>query len=272
MMRCKPLLGTYVEIAADEYGSDEANAEYAMNQAFSAIKLVQDLMGFHNPMSELSLINMKAHQQKIHVHPWTYEVLKTALEIHHSSGGIFDCGIGQHLIASGLLPNHLTRSEKKYGSMKNLILCNQDEMMADMPLQLDLGGIAKGFAVDKAVDILTQNGITSGSVNAGGDLRVFGCLSKEIQVRSPSNPSQLVYLGSLERGAIATSGWYYSNKKASPIINPINMHQVSSRDSFSVLAPQCIHADALTKVLAISGDESHSCLEQFSATAIRINA
>ena len=87
----------------------------------------------------------------------------------------------------------------------NLILTKPNTVYSKVPLTLDLGGIAKGFAVDKAVEALKQCGATSGYVNAGGDLRVFGDVSQSIQIRNPGNSSELMSLGSLANGAIATS-------------------------------------------------------------------
>ena len=92
MIRCKPLLGTYVEISA-EIGSINMTSfelDEVINKSFSAIKLVQDLMGFHHPDSELSKINILAHTKVLEIHPWTFEVLRIAKEIHKASSGIFD--------------------------------------------------------------------------------------------------------------------------------------------------------------------------------------
>jgi len=68
MMRCQALLGTFVEITIEEGDC------CAVDDAFSAIKQIQDLMGFHNPLSELNQINRWAHQVSLQVHPWNAEV------------------------------------------------------------------------------------------------------------------------------------------------------------------------------------------------------
>ncbi|HAT39056.1 FAD:protein FMN transferase [Polynucleobacter necessarius] len=84
------------------------------------------------------------------------------------------------------------------------------------PVCLDLGGIAKGFAVNMAVRVLLSEGTLSGSVNAGGDLRVFGDHSLLIQVRHPELPEEVIAVGALKDGAIATSGlWSLFCKKRS---------------------------------------------------------
>ena len=139
-------------------------------------------------------------------------------------------------------------------------------------------GIAKGFAVDMAVRVLISEGITSGSVNAGGDLRVFGKTALPIQIRDPELPENLLEIGSLKDGAIATSSLYFAKRdqQMSHIINPLaqNSSEVHAEilGSFSVLAKECVYADALTKVLALSNNENHPCFARFSAQALRIAA
>jgi thiamine biosynthesis lipoprotein len=113
-------------------------------------------------------------------------------------------------------------------------------------------------------------------VNAGGDLRVFGNHDQPIYIRNPSSPSELINIGLLNNAALATSSLYfaYRDKRLSHIINPLisideQMH-VNASDSFSILANECVYADALTKVLALSQNEYHPCFKRFSAIAIRI--
>ena len=269
MIRCKPLLGTYVEISIQE-NLNICSSE-AIEAAFSDIEKVQNLMSFHNPNSELSKINARSHLEALEIHEWTFVVLSIAKDIHQASKGLFDCGIGSKLVSSGLLPNYDHNPTVEHGGLEDLILVAPNKVTSKKPLLLDLGGIAKGFAVDKAVETLKAAGITSGSVNAGGDLRVFGITSQEIAVRSPRNPEELVNAGTLENGSIASSSLYYADSShLSHIINPVDMEHVQFGESYSVVAPECIYADALTKVLTISRDIKHPCLIQFSAQGLRI--
>ena len=266
MIRCKPLLGTYVEISIDQ------GSTAAIENAFIAIERVQSLMSFHNPNSELSQINARSHFEAVEIHDWTFVVLSIAKEIHQASNGLFDCGVGAKLQSAGLLPNHHDNESDEYGGLEDLTLIKPNIVSSKKPLRLDLGGIAKGFAVDKAVETLQAAGVDSGAVNAGGDLRVFGSIPQVITVRHPSNPKDLVNAGMLDNGSIASTSLYYSNSHQSPIINPADMKHIQFGESYSVLAPQCVYADALTKVIAISRNMEHSCLTQFSAQALRIAA
>ena len=117
MIRCKPLLGTYVEISTNDISpqNSESIANYAIDRAFDAIELVQKLMGFHNPDSELSKINQRSHLDILEVHEWTFKVLSAAKEIHTLSAGLFDCGVGAKLVEAGLLPQHEGVNVTQYG-------------------------------------------------------------------------------------------------------------------------------------------------------------
>ena len=271
LTRCKPLLGTFVEISIDH--DDDFNA---IEHAFNAITKIQELMGFHQPKSELNRINRHAHTQAVDVHPWTAQVLRIAKEIHRHSHGLFNCGIGHRLVAAGLLPRHIDYSNHKLGGIEDICFLTPELITAYRPVCLDLGGIAKGFAVDMAVKILISEGITSGIVNAGGDLRVFGTHPKCVCIRNPKMPSQLIEIGNLQNAAIATSGLYFTNRDqaVSHLINPLATDEaeihLQTTGSYSIVAKECIYADALTKVLAISKQFNHPCFAQFSAQAIQI--
>jgi thiamine biosynthesis lipoprotein len=269
MIRCKPLLGTFVEIRIE----DQLPPLKALEEAFLAIEQVQSLMGFHNPDSELSQINARSHLESVRIHPWTAEVLRIAKEVYLQSQGLFNCGIGHHLVKAGLLPKHNKIKDYLFGGIEDLQFIKPLLVRSPLPICLDLGGIAKGYAVDKAVDALIAKGIEVGSVNAGGDIRVFGNHSQDIQIRNPSRPHELIQIGSMAVGAIATSSLYFANRDTSPksfMVNPLNQEHVEFSESYSVVASRCVYADALTKVVSISRNIRHPCLSHFSAQAIRI--
>ena len=269
MIRCKPLLGTFVEISTE----DEGHFLRAVELAFVAIGKVQSLMGFHDPESELSQINARSHLEPIRIHSWTAEVLAIAKKIHIESQGIFNCGIGHRLVEAGLLPRHTSLNDHSFGGIEDIRFIEPNLVQSKLPLCIDLGGIAKGYAVDKAVEALQAAGVPFGSVNAGGDMRVFGDEAQDIQVRNPSKPLELIQIGSMKAGAIATSSLYFAKRDAdtkSYIVNPLNQEHIEFSESYSVIANECVYADALTKVVSISGDTQHPCLSHFSAQAIKI--
>jgi len=273
MNLCRPLLGTYVEIRADY--PNEAWVIGAMNAAFNAIQSIHDLMSFHSEKSDIFRINTQAYLEPIVIHDWTYAVLEKALDIFDKSEGLFDCGISHTLIKFGLLPDSNKFMMNANSSIKYLKLRENNTIYLEEPSLIDLGGIAKGFAVDQAAHVLQCLGIKNAVINAGGDMLIMGNIEEKIHVRSPINPKHLHYLGSLKEGAIATSGSYFSNILAnspdgSALINPATREAIVNQHSYSVIAKNCIEADALTKVLAISHNPKLACFDYYSAYPIII--
>ena len=269
MIRCKPLLGTFVDIMVE----DVTQSSKAINEAFLAIEKVQSLMGFHNPESELSQMNARSYLEPVRIHPWTAEVLTIAKEIYLQSQGVFNCGVGHRLVEAGLLPKHFSLGEHSFGGIEDLEFIEASLIQSKLPLCLDLGGIAKGYAVDKAIEVLQAHEISFGSVNAGGDIRFFGDHAQDIQIRNPFNPHELIQIGSIQTGAIATSSLYFAKRDAnsqSHLVNPLNHEHIEFSESYSVIAHECVYADALTKVVSITKNIRHPCLRHFSAQAIRI--
>jgi thiamine biosynthesis lipoprotein len=275
MQACRPLLGTYVEI---RIGHSRPDAEAAaLDRAYQAIMLVQSLMSLREASSDLAHLNRAAHLEPQSIHPWTYQVLERAVDIYRASDGLFDCNVARRLADWGLLPATVVAPtidhQQTSASMADLVFHQDGRVGARRRLSLDLGGIAKGFAVDKAAEALMSEGVQWGVVNAGGDLRVLGDVEEAIHVRDPRNPAQLHFLGSLRDGAVATSGSYFSKELASlpnvsALVNPRSGLPLVSDHSYSVIAPDCMTADALTKVLALSGNDAHPCFAQFEAHAL----
>jgi len=266
MNAMRPLLGTYVRIGVQ--GATPAVCATAVNAAFDAIARVEQLMSAFDADSDLGRIQRLAHQQAVTVHPWTYEVLQLAQDLHAQCEGLFDPGVAPQLAAWGLLPNH--RKSTSSSSITQLTL-QGGQVRSAGPCHLDLGGIAKGFAVDRAIDALQAHGIARASVNAGGDLRVFGPEPEPIYLRQAHHqPPELA--GLLQDGACATSSIEYSQQHhagrcISALVHPHKHTAVRCADSFSVIAPLCALADALTKVLALTRDSTLPCFAYFGAQA-----
>ena len=270
MKSCRPLLGTYVDIRVDH--ADANIALVAVNAGFEAIFRVQQLMSVFDPNSDISRINRLAHCQPVPVAPWTRDVLKLALDLHAASDGLFDCGIAPQLAAWGLLPDSESEPAAS-SSIANLCFTDDGCVQCTVPTRLDLGGIAKGFAVDRAAEAIREAGATGGVINAGGDLRVFGQAEEAIYLRDPGNPKQLRFAGHLRDGACATSATYYSRRKhggreVSALVNPRTRQPLTNRRSYSIIAPCCALADALTKVLALSDNTRLPIFSRYDAHPI----
>ncbi len=266
MRACRPLLGTYVEIRVDHPDADAAAV--AVDAGFAAISRVQSLMSAFAPDSDLGRINRLAHREPVAVDPWTLEVLELALALHGDSGGLFDCGVAPHPVERDWLP--ATQAAPAGSTLAKLHFTDDGGVACGAPTRLDLGGIAKGYAVDRAAAAILAAGANGGTINAGGDLRVFGDAEEAIHLRDPGDPQRLHFAGLLRDGACATSATYYSRRRhagreVSALVDPRTRRPLATRRSFTVIAPRCAVADALTKVLAVSGDTGLPCFSRYGA-------
>lgn len=268
--RARPLLGTLVEVSA--WGEAVA-ARNAIERAFAAIGEVQRLMSVHDPESDVARVNREAHERPVRVHPWTAEVLRLALRLQGESCGSFDCGVGSRLEKAGFLPTGAAPAARSASaSARNIHIEDSSMVRLRRPLCLDLGGIAKGYAVDRAVEALRATGIARGLVNAGGDLRVFGHAGFPVMVRDPLLPGRLVHLLTLRGGAVATSAGYHCARRVKgrhvmPIFDPTRERFLACDSSVTVIAASCVMADALTKVAAIRGAAAAPMLLRHGAHA-----
>lgn len=149
--------------------------------------------------------------------PWTRQVLERAEEIRLASEGLFDC-----------------------------VFCDYS-----------LDGIAKGFAVDRAVDCLREAGMTAGAVNAGGDLRVFGEEWQPLHIRSGA---QLVRIGEIRDAAVATSA-------SAGIVHP--RAGKARVPGVTIMAGDCVTADALTKPCMLEPQRADELAERVGARVLR---
>src|SRR4030095_14417951 len=149
--RCRPLLGTFVEIQA--FGTN-AELEAAVEAAFLAITQVHRLMSFHDPESDVSCMNRDACYKLVRVHPWTWRVLNSAQEFSRNTDGIFDVTMAGQLVKWNYLPTHGAHFGS--GSWRDIILEAMGQVRFRRPLLIDFGGIAKGFAVHRGVGALKR--------------------------------------------------------------------------------------------------------------------
>jgi FAD:protein FMN transferase len=329
--RARPLLGTFVEIAATGPAP-----EAAVEAAFAAVAEVHRLMSFHEPDSDVSRLNRGAASGAVRVHDWTYQVLATALDLNRRSAGIFDVAVAPALQTLGLLPyppddnpprvdgaiadgmappspsprtcgervgvrgscrtfgleeSPLTRIASRSdlspqagrgqaaaatGDAIQLLPANRVRF-AHRSVRIDLGGIAKGFAVDRAVEALYRHGIAEGLVNAGGDLSAFGPRSHAVDVRDPRQPDRPMCRIAVNNAALASSAGRFDPLRARDpsgcaVIDPATALPVEAVIGATVRAPCCVIADALTKIVMNAGEGAAPILERYGAGAMFVSA
>jgi FAD:protein FMN transferase len=263
--RCRPLLGTLVEITCQ-------GSPHDIDCAFTAIEKVHRLMSFHDPTSDVARMNRHASRRPVKVHPWTWRVLKSAQEFSTKTNGVFDITMARQLVKWDYLPRPDTRLCSG-GSWRDIVLDDEYNIRFRRRMIVDLGGIAKGFAVDRAVRALKSNAVTAGIVNAGGDLRTFGSPSELVYVRHPAEPTRIAGAVRLRERAMATSGIYFERRKyrgkyVGPILDGRTSQSARELISVSVAAAECMVADALTKIVFGLREKAAGLLAQYRADAL----
>jgi thiamine biosynthesis lipoprotein len=271
-------MGTFIEIQID-FEQDQMQDKKKLNQehivaaAFREIERVDYLMSVFDPRSDISIINqtVSLHSKpSLEIHPWTYEVLKTAKYLHQITSGSFDCGVGHVLTRWGLRP-HMEEFSHLLGSysIANIELEENHSIRVHHPVLLDLGGIAKGYAVDRAVNILKSYGVEKAIVNAGGDLRILGSVPRKILLRLLGNKTEFIDFGKFANVAIASSSSLIRDESAvvqsNHLINPHQQLPIIGEKVFTVTAKSCMLADALTKALAVDQNLSAGYFELLDA-------
>jgi len=243
----------------------------AIGRAFDVIARVDRQMSFHRSDSDVSNINLEAFQRKVTVDPWTWRVLRAAQKLSHQTDGIFDITVARKLMQWKYLPRRYRNVSE--GNWRDIVLEENCAVRFRQPVIIDLGGIAKGFAVDRAVKALKCAGVRSGVVNAGGDLRVFGLKSELVHLRHPAKPMRPACAITLHDRALATSGIYFARKRRgraviSSLLDGRTRRCSRKLVSVSVAAPVCMIADALTKIVLVLREKSAPLLARYHADAL----
>lgn len=255
--RAQPLLGTYVVISA--YG----NAQQAIGAAFDEIRRIDALMSLHRADSELARLNAREIEL---VSEDLYRVLAKAREISEQTEGSFDVTIRPLADLWGFI-----WKEYRLPSAAELqsVLPRVDYRLVQLDparravrflrdgVTIDLGGIAKGYAVDCAIEKLRARGITNAMVRAGGDLRVIG--QWPVQIEDPQKQGRRATIR-LKDAAISTSGNYenyfvVNGRRYSHILDPRTGLPVEGLAACTVIAPTCMESDALATALFVYGPE-----------------
>jgi FAD:protein FMN transferase len=268
--RARPLLGTRVTLRVE--GLSEFDAHRVIGAGFAVVADMHNLMSFHESASDVSALNRDAAHEPVRVSPYTYEVIKYGQELAAASEGIFDMTVAGQLVGWGFLPRPAGAAEPDpNASWRDIELLGDFFIRFHRPLWIDLGGIAKGYAVDCAVEKLSALGAAQCSVNAGGDLRVLGPVSEQVLLRTAA-PGDTFPVLDIENGSIASSSGrehlkIHEGREVGPHLHGLQKNTVGTNSFVSVVAEHCMVADALTKVVLAGGEAFGALLRARGATA-----
>ena len=271
------VMGTFARVVA--VAADAKVADKAIEAALAEIERVDKLMSDYKSDSEISQVNKDGFNRAVPVSEPTFEVLQRSIEFSKLTGGAFDITIGplvdlwRSAKKKGVTPSQeeIAQAKSRVG-FENLILNGKDRTVkfAVASMRLDLGGIAKGYAVDKAIEAMQQAGAIGGMVDIGGDLRCFGKPPKgrskwSIALQNPNvnkntDESDLLLVLKLDNAAVATSGDYQQfvlieGKRYSHIINRRTGTSAEGLSSVTIITDSATDADALATAVSVMGVE-----------------
>jgi thiamine biosynthesis lipoprotein len=264
MRKTKLYMDTVVDIQVVPGKWKYGEAEAKIDRAFEAFQKVEQACSRFSPDSEL----MEACQQigiPVPVSPFIFEPLKFALEMAEWTDGVFDPTVGKVMEEHGFNRHYLTGQliespAAESVTYRDIVLNEQDRTLyLRKPLVIDLGAVAKGFAIDLAANELKE--FEGFMVNAGGDLFAGGVDERgnpwEIGIQHPERSEDIIDTIELSNEAICTSGSYERKSAKVPgmhhIIHPKTKQSSNEWISCSAIAPFAMMADAFSTASFLLG-------------------
>lgn len=277
--RTQILLGTLVEVQVRD--TDEKKAEYAISKAFDEIKRIDDLFTTYSEKSPVWKINISS-DTVIKVDEEIYSLLVLCDSVTKLSDGCFDVSLDNLTKAWGFytdnpqLPSRTAiDSALLLSGWENIKLLDVNRIKKKKGVGLNFGAIAKGYAVDKAIDVLQSLGIESALVNAGGEIKVIGSNWK-VGIQHPRDERDIIAAIRLDNNSVATSGDYeqffeVDGIRYHHILDPNNGYPAKGLQSVTIINQSNTFADALaTAVFVMGKDKGMNLIETIDNTEAMI--
>jgi FAD:protein FMN transferase len=265
------------------YGDASSDVPAVLEKALDEVDRIDRLMSHYKPQSPLSQLNRAAASSAVVVEPELFDFIARSLDYSVESNGAFDITVGPLMKAwgffngDGRVPTDVESSEarRRVGYRHVVVDRSARTIRFDIPgVELDLGGIAKGYAVDRVVALLQRHGITAALVSAGGST-VYALghppdrLSWDVKIQDPLEPGRVAFSVGLTDRALSMAGRSAKSFEAngvlySHIMDPRTGRPVQGILSVAVTAATGTEGDALDDALFVMGeDESRRYLKRF---------
>jgi thiamine biosynthesis lipoprotein len=267
----RDMMGTSVGVIL--WGSDREISAKAAEQAYAEIERIERKLSVRGGESKVSEINRSAGSRPVAVDAELYRLIRESIRVSQASSGAFDItvrGLGDlwdfhrpdfRVPAPDVVKSRLERVDYRrirLGEGSSTVFLEKEGM------GISLGGIAKGYAVDRAVAVLRESGIKGGIVSAGGDLFAFGRKGNgefwKVGVRNPRDQSRNISVLPVSDLAVATSGDYeryrmVDGRRYHHILDPRTGYPSKGCMSVTVVAKNALEADALATAAFVLGPE-----------------
>lgn len=266
----KFLLGTLIE--GKIVVSDISFGKKVLYKAFKEIERIDSLYSLQNPKSLLNYVNSNAHKESIPLDSDSFKLFERAIFYSQKYEGLFDITIGKLTELWGFNSNReikipdstIIKEYMDFVNYRDIELDNKNQTIRFKKKEtlLDLGGIAKGYAVDRAAKIVQSSGIKDFFIDAGGDLFVSGSNSQgqnwNIGIKHPRKPNDYIASFRATDIGIATSGDYerfaiIEGQRYHHILDPRNGFPGNKSQSVTVLLPNVEEATVLAKYIFLVG-------------------
>lgn len=262
------VLGTLGQIHV--YSESEKQGTQAIKNAYTRIRNIENMMSTSIEGSDIFLLNEYAGDQQVNVDQETLYVINRGLLYYDLTEGDFNIALGSliNLWSIGKdtarVPSHEEITEAmKHTNISDISIDNQTVIIKDANMRIDLGGVAKGYAVDEAIKVLRSEGITSGLVNLGGDVYALGNKSDgtpwNVGIQDPELGSGVIGSVPLVDKSIVTSGDYEryfmeGDVRYHHIIDPKTGYPVQNNlRSVTIISDLSIDGDVLSTAIFIMG-------------------
>ena len=263
------IMGT--NIRAEVFHTDPLLRQRGIDAVMAEMERINQLMSSYIDKSELSRINVNASVAPVNISKETFDLLKLARELSELSNGAFDITYA----SVGYLYDYRNKQRPDDDTINELLSAvdyrhvildheQQTVFFASDKVKIDLGGIAKGYAVDNAIRALEKLGIKHALVTAGGDTRLLGDRNGKpwiVGIRDPRDEDKQAVVLPLQNEAMSTSGDYEryfeeDGKRYHHILSPQTGRSSSQIQSVSIIGPQSVYNDALSTAVFVMGLET----------------
>jgi FAD:protein FMN transferase len=283
------IMGT--RITVEIWSEDHAKADQAIDAVLDEMRHIDESMSTYKPTSEVSQVNAHAADGAMHISKELFDLLTTALEYSEITDGAFDityASVGyMYDFRKHVKPDDAQIAQALPAVNYRHVLLdpkNQTVRFSQKGVRIDLGGIAKGYSVDRGIDILKSLGYTHAFVGAGGDSRIVGDRFGKpwiVGIRDPmKGEGNVIARIPLIDAAISTSGDYErffdeDGVRYHHIIDPHTGHSASKVRSATVIGPYATRTDGLSKTAFVLGPdkalEIYNRLDDIDAIIVKLD-
>lgn len=269
--RTKLLMDTFVQISIFDQNRKVEELEHAMQSAFGRIQEIEHITNNYSDSSHISIINREAGDKEIVIDSVMHELILASDRINKLSDGAFDITtesvkrLWNFSNDNPRIPgDSLLKWQLQWIGMEHIRLEDRRIKFASPEVKIDLGAIAKGYAIDQAINVLLENGIKDAMVNGGGDLRTI-CSEltagqRNILIRHPRNSERLFASFKMDDGSVATSGdyeryFFYDSVRYHHILDPATGYPAQKCVSVTIKARTATEADGLATAVFVLGPD-----------------